>query len=399
MKRSVLICIGTLTVALTVNARMPYKATQKKSPKRTTAYHANRGTGAVRQAGPRRTFSPARSPQRAFSTAQRRVPTFRATQRQPRVNASLINRRPMTNTARPRHTRAAFNDDWAGERFNARARPNSAFVNRSGIRDIAARRQTRIAAANDWTESRFRERPTTSSSLANRSAMNDIVARRQTRLDAANDRRGSRLSERARPSNELLERFTMNDTATRHQPRAEFNNKWGDSNFRRQTRSSFVNRSVPDTPAIREQRRAAFSNNWRGDWYSGRQYWAFRNYQRQWHDSGWWDYHCDLIVFVTVYSQPFPFYFDAGYWYPCWGYYSDAYYPYDGPIYGYNDLSPDEIIANVQTQLYNEGYYDGPIDGILGPETRAAIADYQADHGLAVTAAIDEPTVESLGLV
>jgi len=57
------------------------------------------------------------------------------------------------------------------------------------------------------------------------------------------------------------------------------------------------------------------------------------------------------------------------------------------------------VVANVQTQLYNEGYYDGPIDGILGPDTRAAIADYQADHGLAVTAAIDEPTVESLGLV
>lgn len=102
---------------------------------------------------------------------------------------------------------------------------------------------------------------------------------------------------------------------------------------------------------------------------------------------------------MTVYSQPFPFYFDAGYWYPAWGYYADAYYPYDGPIYGYNDLPPDEVIANVQIQLYNEGYYDGQIDGILGPDTQAAIADYQADHGLAVTAAIDEPTVESLGLV
>jgi hypothetical protein len=147
-------------------------------------------------------------------------------------------------------------------------------------------------------------------------------------------------------------------------------------------------------------RRAAVTNNWRGSEFSGRQYWAFRNYQRQWHDSGWWHNHCgDRLVFVTVYSQPFPFYFDTGYWYPAWGYYPDTYYPYDGPIYGYNDLPPDEVVTNVQTQLYNEGYYDGPIDGILGPDTRAAIADYQADHGLAVTAAIDEPTVESLGLV
>jgi hypothetical protein len=160
-----------------------------------------------------------------------------------------------------------------------------------------------------------------------------------------------------------------------------------------------VNRSVATTTAVREQRRAAFSNNWRGAAFAGRQYWAFRNYQSQWHDSGWWHHHCDRIVFITVYSQPFPFFFDAGYWYPAWGYYPDAYYPYDGPIYGYNGLPPDEVVTNVQIQLYNEGYYDGPIDGVLGPETRAAIADYQADHGLAVTAAIDEPTVASLGLV
>jgi len=53
----------------------------------------------------------------------------------------------------------------------------------------------------------------------------------------------------------------------------------------------------------------------------------------------------------------------------------------------------------VQIQLYDEGYYDRPIDGILGPDTRAAIADYQADNGLAVTAAIDQPTAEALGLV
>jgi len=158
-----------------------------------------------------------------------------------------------------------------------------------------------------------------------------------------------------------------------------------------------VNRSR--SPAFWSGRRAAITNNWRGEAFAGRQYGAFRNYSRQWHDSGWWRHHCgDRIVFVTVYSQPFPFYFDAGYWYPAWGYYPDSYYPYDGPIYGYNDLPPDEVIANVQTQLYNEGYYNGTIDGILGPDTRAAIADYQADHGLAVTAAIDEPTVESLGL-
>ena len=66
-------------------------------------------------------------------------------------------------------------------------------------------------------------------------------------------------------------------------------------------------------------------------------------------------------------------------------------------------MPPDEVIANVQTQLFNEGYYDGPIDGILGPDTRAAIAALKSGRlgtlGLSVTASIDEPTVESLGLV
>ena len=45
------------------------------------------------------------------------------------------------------------------------------------------------------------------------------------------------------------------------------------------------------------------------------------------------------------------------------------------------------------------GYYDGPIDGALGPMTREAIAAYQADNGLSVTSAIDEPTLATLGLV
>ena len=272
-------------------------------------------------------------------------------------------------------------------------------MNQSEVSDVAARRQTRLATANEWRESRLRERPWPSSSLVNRSGINDVPVRRDTRLASASDWRESRGREQLPTSSSLLKPFTMNDTAALRPRRAEFNDRLATTYFKGQTRSCFVNRSGATTGAIQGQRRAAFSNNWRGDWFAGRQYWAFRNYQPQWHDSGWWHHHCDRIVFVTVYSQPFPFYFDAGYWYPAWGYYADAYYPYDGPIYGYNDLPPDEIITNVQIQLYDEGYYDGPIDGILGPDTRAAIVDYQADHGLAVTAAIDEPTVESLGLV
>jgi Putative peptidoglycan binding domain len=165
------------------------------------------------------------------------------------------------------------------------------------------------------------------------------------------------------------------------------------------TNTATVNRPAPTTIAPRGRTHVTVTSKWRGSSFSGQQYAAFRNYQPQWHDSDWWRHHHHRIVFVFVFAQPFPFFFDAGYWYPAWGYYPGAYYPYDGPIYGYNDLPPDQVITNVQIQLQNAGYYAGPIDGVLGPLTRAAIADYQRDHGLAVTAAIDEPTVASLGLV
>jgi len=56
------------------------------------------------------------------------------------------------------------------------------------------------------------------------------------------------------------------------------------------------------------------------------------------------------------------------------------------------------VIANVQGALQNAGYYFGPVTGSLSVETRAALANFQRDYGLIVTAAIDDPTVEALGL-
>ena len=85
--------------------------------------------------------------------------------------------------------------------------------------------------------------------------------------------------------------------------------------------------------------------------------------------------------------------------YPALGYDPNYSYAYDGPIYAYGNLLPDQIIANVQTQLQQDGYYSGAINGSLDAATQAAIANYQRDQGLVVTATVDEPTVESLGLV
>lgn len=131
------------------------------------------------------------------------------------------------------------------------------------------------------------------------------------------------------------------------------------------------------------------SQNWHGQQYS-----VFRNYKEEWHDKNWWHNHYNRIVFVFG----APYYWNAGYWYPAWGYYPNAYYAWSGPIYAYNSLPPDQVIANVQVALQQQGYYQGEVDGLIGPLTRAALADYQRDHGLYETAAIDQPTLQSLGM-
>jgi hypothetical protein len=140
---------------------------------------------------------------------------------------------------------------------------------------------------------------------------------------------------------------------------------------------------------FQQGRRIQGSQNWQG-----RQYAAFRNYKSEWHDQNWWHSHHNRIVFVFG----APYFWNAGYWYPAWGYSPNAYYAWDGPIYAYNNLPPGQVIANVQASLQQQGYYHGDVDGLIGPLTRGAIADYQRDHGLYVTSAIDEPTLQSLGM-
>lgn len=138
--------------------------------------------------------------------------------------------------------------------------------------------------------------------------------------------------------------------------------------------------------------RIAGSQNWRGNNYA-----VFRSYHPAWHDQGWWHSHYGDHVILIGGGW---YFWNAGYWYPAWGYDpAVAYYPYDGPIYvGANATPPDQVIADVQSSLQQQGYYQGDVDGLLGPLTRAALAQYQQDHGLYATSAIDEPTLDSLGI-
>jgi N-acetylmuramoyl-L-alanine amidase len=50
----------------------------------------------------------------------------------------------------------------------------------------------------------------------------------------------------------------------------------------------------------------------------------------------------------------------------------------------------DDGVTGVQGRLFNLGYDLGPIDGIAGPRTLTAVREFQQDHLLRVTGAIDD---------
>lgn len=146
-------------------------------------------------------------------------------------------------------------------------------------------------------------------------------------------------------------------------------------------------------PAVtfNQSRRIEGSDHWQGEKYA-----AFRSYHPQRHDRSYYHSHYNRIELIGGGY----YYWNAGYWYPAWGYNpSVSYYAYDGPIYvGSNAEPPDRVIADVQASLQDQGYYEGEVDGLLGPLTRQALTGYQSDNGLYTTAAIDEPTLSSLGM-
>ena len=148
--------------------------------------------------------------------------------------------------------------------------------------------------------------------------------------------------------------------------------------------------NVP-TVTFTENRRIEGSDRWQG-----RQYEAFRSYHSERHDQGWYHSHYPRVELIGGGY----YYFNSGYWYPAWGYNdSQQYYAYDGPIYVGQRAEPlDRVIADVQGVLQEMGYYKGEVDGLLGPLTREALTSYQEQNGLAPTAAIDEPTLDALGM-
>lgn len=64
------------------------------------------------------------------------------------------------------------------------------------------------------------------------------------------------------------------------------------------------------------------------------------------------------------------------------------YYGNEG--YGYNTA--------VQRELSRRGYYNGSIDGVIGPQSRRAIVRYQRDNALYQSGTISQSLLRSLGL-
>ncbi len=293
-------------------------------------------------------------------------------------NAKPQQRSAKVQAARPANTGRSMsahrNVSAAQYRQRSYAKPhtssNAVVEHNSGLRAVRERNLARNERMRERNSQEFRARRDVA---VNRDR--NVAVNRAKNFDANRERNVAV----NRTRNADVNRF-RNTNEFRSRNNVAFNRE---RNFNRTENAAFYRRG-----------NVRITNSWHGDAFRGQRYAAFRNYHRQWHDRGWWRSHYNRIIFVNNGW----YYWNAGYWFPAWGYAPSVTYVYDGPIYGYNGLSPDQVTVNVQEQLARAGYYDGPIDGMLGPMTREAIAAFQADNGLAITSAIDEPTLATLGL-
>jgi hypothetical protein len=131
-------------------------------------------------------------------------------------------------------------------------------------------------------------------------------------------------------------------------------------------------------------RTAYYGNNYYGGgtrYYYGGGYYPNYGYYSGWPYSNWgygtsWGYN--------------PYSYSGGY--PYSGY--NNYYSYSTPTYGYNG----SMVAAVQRRLGQLGYYRGVVDGVIGPQTRGAIAAFESRNGLGVDGTISRPLLNTLGL-
>ena len=51
-------------------------------------------------------------------------------------------------------------------------------------------------------------------------------------------------------------------------------------------------------------------------------------------------------------------------------------------VYGTNEFSSKMTIQQIQSALKKAGFYNGPVDGKMGPKTKEAIREFQEEYGL-----------------
>jgi Putative peptidoglycan binding domain len=132
----------------------------------------------------------------------------------------------------------------------------------------------------------------------------------------------------------------------------------------------------------------------RGYYYSGGSYPNYGYYSG--HPYSNWGYGISGGYYPYSYYGGYPYsgynnYYSYYSGYPYSGYNRYSYYT---PTYGYNG----SMVAAVQRRLGRLGYYHGVVDGVIGPQTRGAIAAFESRNGLTVDGTISRPLLDSLGL-
>ena len=75
-----------------------------------------------------------------------------------------------------------------------------------------------------------------------------------------------------------------------------------------------------------------------------------------------------------------------------------AYDPVASMKYTFQICAPDPAVLEAQTALKEQGYYAGPIDGVISPEVKDAVWRFQRAKGLNTTASLDRFTMLELGV-
>ncbi|HEX4640206.1 MAG TPA: peptidoglycan-binding protein [Chthoniobacterales bacterium] len=139
------------------------------------------------------------------------------------------------------------------------------------------------------------------------------------------------------------------------------------------------------------------ASTWNRNWSHGRDHW-------------WHGHRCHFNNGFWFIYDPFPYYYPWDYYgyspydgYYDSGYYDQGAYPQEQVYTAATDTNQSEYavdsqVSDVQSALSREGYYDGAIDGKLGPATRNALRRYQREHRLDVTGGIDQAVIRALGL-